>query len=153
MVLDAELYALEQAARLALTREAPVTVYTDSQSALDAIQQAKDWPTYVRSIRENADLLQSQRRGCPITLKWVPAHVGNEKADQAAKKGTQGGRTCDRQTSLLYVEESITKIKKDQRTKMPPQLKHAPKSTLGRATTAKVRACSNRELPQKISAT
>ena len=66
-------------------------ILTDSQSALDAIENFKS-----ESSKQIEDLLQichsaSHRYGINITLQWIPGHCGiygNEKADALAKLGS-----------------------------------------------------------------
>lgn len=64
-----------------------MTICSDSQAALEAIRSSKPGrPDVVLEIRL---LLEQMRlRGSPVTLQWVPSHVGlygNEAADAAAK--------------------------------------------------------------------
>jgi hypothetical protein len=97
------------------------------------IRDGQEWPTIIRKIWEDAEKLQ--KRGIPIALIWIPAHVGipgNEKADEAAKKGAQGGKNVDPTTSFLYIKERITKQQNRQRKKIHPVLGNAPKALSAR---------------------
>lgn len=83
-VLDAELWAilkgLEIAIKILHERDAPVTIFCDSQKASKAIQQIDSC---------NAEL---QRNGHLVTIRWILGHAGltgNEKADSAAKNRAQ----------------------------------------------------------------
>ena len=86
-VYTAELMAIYHALDLAKDREGkPMTIYSDSRSALEAIQDFYPKNQLAREVQKKADLLI--RQGEAITLCWIPAHVGvpgNEKADKAAK--------------------------------------------------------------------
>ena len=64
--LDAELFALSQALKIALKQPQYDTVFTDSQSALDLIENGQGIPSIIREIWEDAGKLRDC--GTPVTL-------------------------------------------------------------------------------------
>ena len=69
-------------------------VYTDSQSALQAIDSFNAKHPGVRAIQENIHLLHEKR--IEVILCWSPGHVGikgNESADRAAKAAALSSST------------------------------------------------------------
>ena len=95
---DAEVIAIkktidkiEQELEIANVIPKDLFILTDSQSALDSIENFKD-----ESSKQIEDLLQichntSLRYEINITLQWIPGHCGiygNEKADALAKLGS-----------------------------------------------------------------
>lgn len=85
-----ELAAIIQATRHVADREeTSVVIFTDSLTALQALQhdQPKD---NVRLITTAITLLNElQQQGKQVTLAWIPSHAGiqgNERADEAAKR-------------------------------------------------------------------
>ena len=90
-VYTTELLAIKYALDLAKNRDGrPTTIYSDSRSALEAIQDFYPKNQIVREIQKKIDKLI--RQGQHITFCWIPAHVGvpgNEKADHAAKAAIQ----------------------------------------------------------------
>ena len=87
-VFTAELTAVSSALRS--IEEHPgtnFTIYSDSRSSLQAMQNIYSEQPLVQSIHKLLTRLDSER-GVRITFCWVPAHVGvpgNERADAAAK--------------------------------------------------------------------
>jgi exonuclease III/ribonuclease HI len=86
-IFNAEAYAISQA--INLTREISedqIAIFSDSLSVLTAIQNNKD-NVIVRKVSRKL-----RESGKVIWLVWIPSHTGlegNEKADLAAKKGTE----------------------------------------------------------------
>ena len=96
---DAEIIAMiktmqevEKGIKNTSVRPNDITIFTDSQSALEAITSFKDKPT---SLLEQLLLTchnVSKNHEIKITLQWIPGHcgiVGNEKGDSLAKLGSQ----------------------------------------------------------------
>lgn len=85
-----ELAAIIQATRHAADREENrVVIFTDSLTALQALQNDRPRDN-VRLITTALTLLNElQHQGKQVKLAWIPSHVGiqgNEKADEAAKR-------------------------------------------------------------------
>ena len=88
-IFTAELYAIKAAINeLVLSGEVgeQFTIFSDSRSALLALQKSKNCPPIITEIKE---LLQrTEINGLSLEMCWVPGHTnieGNEKADTAAK--------------------------------------------------------------------
>ena len=116
-ILDAELWgilkALEIASKeMANTEDTPVTIFCDSQKALEAIQHSPSYKEnrFLRGIiyRKARTL---QENGHPIVLRWVPGHsglIGNEKANLAVRNRAQrGGKQAERWSSLAYIKMNL----------------------------------------------
>ena len=97
-VYTAELVALKYALDLVKdTNERSTTIFSDSRSALEAIQDFYPRNPIVREIQKKTDKLI--RKGKAVTFCWIPAHVGvpgNEKADKAAKEAIKSNQARDR---------------------------------------------------------
>ena len=89
-VFTAELTALEAAlGNISSANVKSVTIFSDSRSALDAINQFSPKNHLVRNIQQK--IHQIITSGCKIEICWIPAHIGikgNEEADQAAKEAS-----------------------------------------------------------------
>ena len=94
-VYTAEIAALLQAVETIETmNHAKYTIYSDSRSAIEAMQQFNPKSTIVKDIQTRIDALI--RAGKLVTLCWIPAHVGldgNEAADKAAKEAIEAERS------------------------------------------------------------
>ena len=110
-IVDAELWAILEALDIANTSaigsEVPVTIFCDSQKALNAIAH----PSTCQEYRFLRDLIYKRtetlhRNGHHIKLIWVPGHseiLGNEKAHVVARKRAEkGGKLIERWSSLAY---------------------------------------------------
>lgn len=86
-VFQAEMYALYIATEQAKSMsDSKVTVFSDSRSSLELIQNYETFHPLAFAIRRNISNLQ--KAGKQIELYWVKAHVGvdgNERADELAK--------------------------------------------------------------------
>lgn len=87
-VFQAELLALCEALKWLNNRRTKVdtTIYTDSRSALEAVNQANNPHPLVHELQR---AIRAENTSNTIKLAWVKAHigiVGNEMADQAARK-------------------------------------------------------------------
>ncbi len=53
-----------------------------------------------------------ERKGKPVTLRWIPGHVGlvgHDKADQIAReKAQRGGKPLEQWSSLAYIKKKLT---------------------------------------------
>ena len=89
-VFQAELVAVDEGLKYVRTfDESPVTIFSDSLSALNAISNRGNTNPIVHSIRQSLEVLNSKQ----ITIKffWAKSHVGipgNEEADVLAKQAT-----------------------------------------------------------------
>ncbi|RVE51585.1 hypothetical protein evm_003717 [Chilo suppressalis] len=87
-VFFTELFAIDRALKWALEgNHAEVSVFTDSLSALKAIQDRSNTDPLVNSIHHS--LYRLQEKETNIRFTWIKAHVGiegNELADAAAKE-------------------------------------------------------------------
>ena len=85
-VLDAELTAIRLALEDASGTRDKITIHTDSLTAVTILSNRKlHLDTITSAIRDAASRLTQMP-----TINWIPAHTGipgNEKADQAAKRG------------------------------------------------------------------
>jgi ribonuclease HI len=92
---DAELFAVWQALEMAKRKQTTITkinIFIDAQSAMSTIRRDSTGPgqSMARAIRQTErDICDNIR----ITYNWVPSHcgiLGNEKADELAKQGSDG---------------------------------------------------------------
>ena len=90
-IFTAELKAIESALKIIENSDyRRYVVYSDSKSAIEALQQFEPSNTVTNSIQKLIHELLSQRN-IQIELCWIPAHVGipgNEHADRAAKEAS-----------------------------------------------------------------
>jgi ribonuclease HI len=69
------------------TASKDITIYSDSQAAVKALQGNK---LLTKSVLDCSNRLNELGRANEVTLKWIPAHqgyIGNESADTLAKQG------------------------------------------------------------------
>lgn len=93
-VFTAELYAIKLALiTLRVQENRACALYSDSRSALQAIQNSRSTNKLILEIQELvAGLLRQQ---VTVTFCWIPSHVGiegNEAADKAAKEAATRGQ-------------------------------------------------------------
>lgn len=100
-IFQAEVMAIVQACRL-LQRHAiegrNVKIFSDSQAAIRALSSVENRSILVRECRNLLDEIGARTR---LSLVWVPSHagiVGNETADELAKRGSCGN--ADEQSVL-----------------------------------------------------
>ena len=86
-VFQAEVFAIDKALSWSLKHaKTPITIYSDSLSALNAITDRSNPMPLIVSIHESLSKLLPR---LPVRFVWVEAHVGvigNEAADSAAQK-------------------------------------------------------------------
>ena len=66
-----------------------IVIFTDSQSALQALENGQSGDKGLSKLTMKFDQLMSKHE-TQIALQWIPGHAGiggNEKADKLAKKG------------------------------------------------------------------
>jgi ribonuclease HI len=84
-------------------------VFTDSQASIKALRcgdrRVSGQEILARILHTLHDLNSAN---CPISIRWIPAHVGvagNEAADKAAKEACKtGGKSCLRQKDGLGIK-------------------------------------------------
>ena len=115
-ILDAELWAiangLDVARKITQETNTPITIFSDSQEALTEIQKVNPYTgsPYLKSLihQKTIDL---QQHGHPVTIRWIPSHVGllgHEQADQKAKnRSGRGGKPEEQWSSLTYVKRKL----------------------------------------------
>ena len=115
-VFDAELFALGKAFKIAFNQISLFTkdiwIFSDSQAAIQRLQKSSlnAGQCHILAI-ENWIAKIKTKHQINIHLSWVPGHMnitGNEKADQAAKKGTEMQQTSvEKYVSLSFVKRKI----------------------------------------------
>ncbi|OXU19540.1 hypothetical protein TSAR_008969 [Trichomalopsis sarcophagae] len=92
----AECAALNQAMYLALQYgNHDIRIFTDSLSVLENLKSTKDSVTinrYILSIKQKYVEFRKKNKESKLNFFWVPSHIGilgNEKADEIAKKATE----------------------------------------------------------------
>ncbi len=118
-VFDAELFAIEKAFKLVLNQISLFTkdiwIFSDSQAAIKRVQKSdlKAGQTQVLAIESWAAKIKT-RHQVNIHLNWIPGHMnitGNEKADQAARRGTELQKTCaDKYVSFSFIKRKIKEL-------------------------------------------
>ncbi|KAM0718341.1 hypothetical protein Q7P37_006673 [Cladosporium fusiforme] len=116
----AELAAIAMALKFARTcRQKQVTVFSDSQEALRAIQSGDTKGSKRRTLQWiMEDIAELDRIQTDVWFKWVPAHegiVGNEEADEAAKETSSrpGGPTAPACERVREAERVVQLINQD----------------------------------------
>ncbi|GBN02558.1 hypothetical protein AVEN_89524-1 [Araneus ventricosus] len=84
-VLQAELLAILQAIKFHITTTSEIQIWSDSLSSLQAIDNPVSPHPLVKEIQ------QLLHQNSLIKIGWIKAHVGNEAADQLAKKAISEG--------------------------------------------------------------
>ena len=107
---------LDIAHKTATIRNIPLTIFCDSQKALNAVALSSTCQEhrFLRGlIYPKTEELQSD--GHYTTSFWVPSHsgiLGNEKADLVAKiRAEKGGRLTERWSSLAYIRKNMDEMR------------------------------------------
>ncbi|KAJ6510340.1 hypothetical protein C8R45DRAFT_766627, partial [Mycena sanguinolenta] len=74
--------------------DGPVSVYVDSQAAIQATQKTTPTPSHWiwDMWHDLVGSLTTRHPGAEITIRWSPGHVGitgNERADEEARRAAQ----------------------------------------------------------------
>ncbi|KAM0721336.1 hypothetical protein Q7P37_003040 [Cladosporium fusiforme] len=119
-ILGAELAAIAMALEFARTcRQNQVTVFSDSQEALRAIQSGNTTGSKRRIVQWIMEgIAELDRIRTDVWFKWVPAHegiVGNEEADEAAKDASSqpGKPTAPARERVREAERVVQLINRD----------------------------------------
>ncbi|KAI1289944.1 putative protein in type-1 R1DM retrotransposable element [Halotydeus destructor] len=110
-IMQAELLALREAVRLAISSEAETTIFSDSRSGLEALMKRG---STIRLVFETQELLlEAHLRRVSIKFVWVKAHnniIGNELADAEAKAAsTSEGPISWRKVPLSFAKYELRK--------------------------------------------
>ena len=119
-IVDAGLWAISEALDIAnksgIGSDIPVTIFCDSQKALNTIAR----PSTCQEYRFLRDLIykrteELQSNGHHIKFIWVPGHsgiLGNEKAHIVARnRAGKGEKLTERWSSLAYVRKNVDEIR------------------------------------------
>lgn len=93
-IFQAEVLAIYKATELMLERKlcnGKIEFFVDSQSALKALDVPNTNSQLVERCKRTLNVLSLQNE---VTLTWIPGHeghIGNEKADELARKGSANG--------------------------------------------------------------
>uniref|UniRef100_A0AAG5DU64 Uncharacterized protein n=2 Tax=Anopheles atroparvus TaxID=41427 RepID=A0AAG5DU64_ANOAO len=106
-IYSAEAFALAIAADEATTANTPNVIFTDSASALEALETGKSKHPYIQAIDEH---ILSRK----ISFCWIPSHMGiagNEIADRLANEGRQKPEditgAIPKQDLLRWAQEAV----------------------------------------------
>ena len=115
-ILDVKLWAIADGLKIAKAtlndHIMPVTVFNDSQEALTAIWKSSFYAKrlYLRNLIYQRTL-NLENSGHPVTIRWIPCHVGlvgHDKADQSAKdKARKGGKPVEQCSSLTHIKKLL----------------------------------------------
>lgn len=101
-IFSCELFAIDQALTILDNSHIDkAVIFTDSMSALVALQNGNATNTRLQTIQQK--IVDIQASGREVVLSWVPSHVGisgNEKADSAAKRAPFTGLSSSIVTPL-----------------------------------------------------
>jgi ribonuclease HI len=106
-----------------------LSIYVDNEAAIRALELRKPAPSHYiwDAIQQEFDALRVEQPGVKVVVRWIPAHkdvLGNERADQEAKRATSGDVERPDHTfpsllqhSLPHNRNSLRKIFKQQQTR------------------------------------
>ena len=115
-LFDAELFVMKKAFKLAYNQlfffVKDIWIFSDSQAAIQRVQKSslKAGQCHILAIENWVEKIQTKHQ-VNIHLSWVPGHMnitGNEKTDQAAKKGTELQQaSAEKFVSLSFIKRKI----------------------------------------------
>lgn len=112
-IFQAEIFAISEALSLIKSkdfRNKSFVICIDSQAAINALNSST---ITSKLVSDCLTKLKSLANSCHITLCWVPGHsdvMGNEKADELARKGTELSNNSTSQTigiPIQYIKATI----------------------------------------------
>lgn len=121
-----ELWAVSETLNVAKKRvrmvDSPVRLFCDLLKALEsiALHLTCQGNRFLQGIIYG-NTQELQQNGYCSTFEWIPSHsslIGNEKADQAARKRAEkGGKLTERGSSLAYVGSNVSEMRLNDVTK------------------------------------
>ena len=107
--LQTELLAIQQTLKYSISNgEGPVIIHTDSRSSLQTLQKASITENKLLISSTLALIQQHHLQGRPVTLNWIPSHIGiegNEKADHLASQALLA------EAPQIYIQPSLQQYK------------------------------------------
>ena len=118
-VYDSELWAIDQATRLAYNAVSrnnqirDIWVFTDNQAAIQRLQSQKPGPGQRFAINIWEINEEFNRLDVNLYIEWVPGHCevkGNEIADKLAKEGASKADKSSPYTSIAYLKRKVKEL-------------------------------------------
>ena len=108
-VYTAELEAIKNGlVKIIQTKNTSCTIYSDSKSALQALNQYNPKNQLIKEI--HSQILQITQNKTSLKFCWIPGHCnieGNELADSTAKEAANNTRTCMKAISASDMKPHI----------------------------------------------
>jgi ribonuclease HI len=111
LVYDGEFEGIAQAVEFASSNATPnqqFRIFSDNQGALRRVQMLSDAPGQASQQRILKAAKKTIEKGASIDLNWVPGHqdiLGNEKADELAKRASQKDPPIPQRMSFSYLSQ------------------------------------------------